>query len=85
MKTRYGNPIVDVVLKEYKNGNVVVQTIDGVVTAPMEEFLKQNADGVLYDLNRLEEQSLAMEKDGDIRWINDFAVAKVIRALMEDR
>ena len=33
----------------------------------------------------MKEQSLAMEKDGDIRWINDFAVAKVIRALMEDR
>ena len=46
---------------------------------PIADFIKQPADGILYDLNRNESTVLTFLPDP--KWINDFAVAQVIRAL----
>lgn len=71
--------IMDFVLAEYEKGNIVVFGIEGPQTTSMENFLNQPIDGMLYDLNRSEEVVLTFIADP--KWVNDFAVAKVIRAL----
>lgn len=70
---------VDFILNEAKKGNVVFNTGMGLAVAPLDEFIQQPADGILYDLNRLEE--VVMTFISDEKWINDYAVALVIRRL----
>jgi len=67
------------VLDKRKEGKVVVATIEGYMSVEVSEFIKQPADGILYDLNRLEEVALTFIDDP--KWVNDFAVALTIRAL----
>jgi hypothetical protein len=68
------------ILEEYKKGNIVVASgIEGLQAMPIAEFIKQPADGMLYDLNRSE--SVVLTFLPNPKWINDYAVAQVIRAL----
>ena len=67
------------ILEEYKKGNIVVAGIEGLQGMPIAEFIKQPVDGMLYDLNRNEAVVLTFLPDP--KWINDYAVAQVIRAL----
>ena len=53
--------------------------VDTPCVCPLKEFLKQPAEGILYDLNRSEVVVLQFIKDQ--KWVNDYAVAKVIREL----
>ena len=69
----------DVVLEEHRKGNIVYMGIEGPVSVPLQDFIKQPADGLLYDLNRDETTVLTFIKNQ--KWVNDFAVAKVIREL----
>lgn len=46
---------------------------------PIKEFIKQPTEGMLYDLNRSETVVLTFLPDP--RWVNDYAVAKVIAEL----
>ena len=71
--------IKDVILQEYDEGNIVVSCFDGLKKIKLSEFIKQPVDGLLYDLNRCETVVLTFIKDK--KWINDYAIAKVIRAL----
>ena len=71
--------IKEFVLKEYEEGNIVVSTFDGLQTVSLKEFVKQPVDGMLYDLNRNETTVLTFIKDP--KWVNDYAVAKVIQEL----
>ena len=71
--------IKEIILEEYKNGNIVVVGVDGLQTMPIKEFIKQPAAGMLYDLNRCEAVVLTFLPDP--KWINDYAVAKVITEL----
>lgn len=71
--------IKDKILEEYKNGNIIVATSEGLQISVLSEFIKQPAEGILYDLNRIEPVVLTFLPDP--KWINDFAVCKVIRAL----
>jgi hypothetical protein len=71
--------IKDVILQEYDEGNIVVSCFDGLKKMELSEFIKQPVDGLLYDLNRCESVVLTFIKDK--KWMNDYAVAKVIRAL----
>lgn len=73
----------ETVLEARKEGKVCMWVLPGEMQiAPLDEFVRQPADGILYDLNRLEECALS---DGGIRWVNDFAVALTIRKLVEQR
>ena len=67
------------ILEEYKKGNIVVAGIEGLQCMPIAEFIKQPIDGILYDLNRSEEVVLTFLPDP--KWVNDYAVAQVIRSL----
>src|SRR6478672_8332194 len=71
----------DFILEEYKSGKIVVATFEGLASMPIAEFIKQPADGILYDLNRSEE--IVMTLLSDPKWVNDFAVAKTIRYLKD--
>jgi hypothetical protein len=71
----------DRILKERDAGRIVFWGLpDELVAVVLDDFLKQPADGILYDLNRLEEVVLTWLPDP--KWVNDFAVATVIRRLV---
>ncbi len=71
--------IKDKILEEYKKGNIVVAGIEGLQAMPIKEFIKQPTEGMLYDLNRNEAVVLTFLPDP--KWVNDYAVAKVIAEL----
>lgn len=73
------NGIKDIVIAEYAKGNVIIQTIEGAHVMPLKEFIKQPVDGILYDLNRNEAVILTFIDDP--KWVNDYAMCKVIREL----
>lgn len=74
----------EMVLAARKEGKIVMWVLpDQLMTAPLDEFVKQPVDGILWDLNRGEECALASAPN--IRWVNDFAVALTIRKLVEQR
>ena len=70
------------ILEEYKNGNIVCATFEGLEVYNLKEFLKQPSTGILYDLNRRESVILSFIEDP--KWVNDYACAKVIHALKEE-
>ena len=69
----------DKILKEYKKGNIVISTVDGLSVAPLKEVIKQPTEGLLYDINRDEATILTLI--GDPKWVNDYACMAVIREL----
>jgi hypothetical protein len=71
----------DKILEEYKKGNVIVATFEGLRITSLDEFIKQPADGILYDLNRNE--SVVLSFIPDPKWVNDYAVSQVIRKLKD--
>lgn len=73
------NEIKDLVIEEYEKGNIVVSGFEGLMTTKLDDFIKQHTDGILYDLNRSELVVLSFINDP--KWVNDYAVCKVIRAL----
>ena len=66
-----------------KKGGIFFMTCDGIRSMKMEDFISQPADGILYDLNRDKATTITLAKGGhsDVRWVNDLAVAYVIKAL----
>lgn len=77
---RTAEELRDLVLRERDKGHVVLSGLPGqLIIAPVEQLVSRHVDGLLYDLNRLEEISLTFLTDP--KWINDFAVALVIRKL----
>lgn len=72
----------ELVLAERAKGNVVFLAIDQVMSMPVKDIIKQPADGLLWDLNRDEATALSfMDEEGMIHWVNNFAVALVIKEL----
>jgi hypothetical protein len=80
MKTK--EEIKQLLIDADKAGNIIVNTIDGLVGYKASVFLSQPVDGLLYDLNRDEATILTFIDDP--KWINDFAVCKVIRLLHQE-
>jgi len=75
----------ELVLEERDKGNVVFLCIDSIMCAPVKEIIKQPTDGLLWDLNRDEATALTfMDKEGMLHWVNNFAVALVIRELKKE-
>lgn len=73
--------IRDKVLNEYKKGNIAVFGSEGLQVANLHDFINQPTGGILYDLNRSE--AVVLTFIDDPKWINDYAVACVIRKLKE--
>jgi hypothetical protein len=72
----------NIVLQNAKDGNVVFLAMDEIMAAPLDEFVKQPTEGLLYDLNRDKVTVLAFIDDP--KWVNDFAVALVIEKLKDN-
>lgn len=70
-----------------KKGRVLVMSEVGLMEHSLESFLRQTADGVLYDLNRDEVTTMALARTkgglSKLRLVNDYAAAQVIRHLMK--
>jgi hypothetical protein len=73
--------IRDIVLKESQDGNIVVACFDGLHKMKLSEFIEQPIEGILYDLNR--DEAVVLTFINEPKWVNDYAVAKVIRALKQ--
>lgn len=71
--------IKEIVLAEYRKGNIVIATVAGLQVMPLKDVVKQPVDGLLYDLNRNEEVVLTFITDP--KWVNDYATIQVIREL----
>lgn len=71
--------IKDKILNEYKNGNIVLATSEGLQVSKLCDLLNQPIDGLLYDLNR--DEATVLTFIDDPKWVNDYAVCQVIRAL----
>jgi hypothetical protein len=67
------------ILDNRNKGRVSYMTWDGLYSAIVDEWIKQPAEGILYDLNRGIETTLTIMPEK--RWINDIAVAVTITAL----
>lgn len=69
------------ILAEYDKGNVVFAGAGSLQVSNLEEFINQPTEALLYDLNRHEMIVMAFIEDP--KWVNDYAVCKVIRALKD--
>lgn len=66
-------------------GEIVIATLDGLMSAKLEDFIRQPSEGVLYDLNRGKLTTITLAGSDELmrkRWINDYAVAVLIEFLM---
>jgi hypothetical protein len=75
--------VLEKIREREKEDMVVFLTIDGFMEAKLENFIKQPADGILYDLNRERITTITLAEAGEIdqRWANDYAVAVTIEYL----
>lgn len=62
------------------NGRITLDTIKGIISLDLKKFISQDADAILYDLNR-DYATLLSTKNNNPRWINDYASALVIKEL----
>lgn len=61
---------------------VAVATIEGIATVRIAELLNQPAEGLLYDLNRDTATNYNRLEHGDMRAVNDIAMAKILTRIM---
>ena len=73
--------LLDIILKEANKGNVVFWSLDTLSVVPLDEFISQPTNGLLYDLNRSPEVITTIMDDP--KWVNDYAVYLVIKCLKE--
>ena len=71
--------IKKLILDKRREGKLVYTSFEGLHSVAIKDFIRQPVDGILYDLNRLEEVALTFIDDP--KWVNDFAVALTIREL----
>ena len=71
--------IKEKILTEYKKGNIVVSSFDGLHISELKEIIKQPVDGLLYDINRNE--SVILTFIDDPKWVNDYASTQILREL----
>ena len=74
------NEIFALIDEQSKLGRVVIENEEGLYTIPIEQMCSQDASGILYDTNRLEEVTKAIKSK---RSVNDIAMAKIVRYLKE--
>lgn len=70
------NDIKKLVLDEEKKGNIVYNTPFGLYSANLDTFLSQSTENILYDLNR--DFGTILAQIGDVKWVNDYALSKVV-------
>jgi len=71
----------DYILQKSHEGMIVLPLLEGYGEQELKNFIAQPVEGILYDLDLLEEQCDLDTKEG----IRRFAIAKTIRALCDMR
>ena len=72
--------ILSSVIEHAKKGEIIFTTIEGPMVANIEDFIKQGAEGVLYDLKKdLAVLYTFFKATGELRYINDIAIANVLK------
>lgn len=71
-----GENIKKLVLEEEKKGNIVYNTPFGLYSEKLDTFLSQSAESILYDLNR--DFGTILAQIYDVKWVNDYALSKVV-------
>lgn len=71
-----GENIKKLVLEEEKKGNIVYNTLFGLYSVKLDTFLSQRAESILYDLNR--DFGTILAQIDDVKWVNDYAMSKVV-------
>ncbi len=71
--------LIELLNKNTQAGKVTFESIEGIVSAPLDEFIKQPAEGMLYDLNR--DMATCLTFIDRPAWINNYACCVVIKAL----
>lgn len=71
-----GENIKKLVLEEEEKGNIVYNTPFGLYSAELDTFLSQSTENILYDLNR--DFGTILGQIDDVKWVNDYALSKVV-------
>ena len=71
--------VFELILKKEKEGKIVINTLGGLQEIELAKFIKQSAEGILYDLNR--DKATVLTFIDDKKWVNDYACGLVIVAL----
>lgn len=74
---------LEYIKEKEKEGKITFMTIEGLMSCPLTDFIKQPAMGVLYDLNRDKLTTITLATEDNLRWINDYAVAVLIEYLIK--
>ena len=73
------------IIQEEKNTNICIMTAEGMKKIPINNFINQSAESILYDLNRDKSTTITIAKTAKgKRWINDYATAVVIENLKKE-
>ena len=71
------------ILEKEKEGKIVFNTIEGLASIDIDEFINQPTEGLLYDLNRDKVTCMTWINNNQETWINNYAGALVITKLKE--
>ena len=71
--------LIEILQKNNQAGKVTFENESGLMSAPIDKFIEQPADGILYDLNR--DPATCMAFIGQPSWVNNYACCVVIKAL----
>ena len=76
---------IDEILEGYKNGQLTYIDREGEHKISVKEFVKTGSDNVLQKLNRTEDVLLKVANAAPekLKWVNDYAMMKVINELYE--
>ena len=71
--------INETVFQSFKDGYIVIFTIDGLERIPIENFVEQPLEGMLYDTNHLEAViRTRAEHEDDFGWVKVMAMLKTL-------
>jgi len=77
--------ILDFILKKEKENKIIFCMLDGLVEQDIDDFIKQPAEGILFDLNRDKITCISWLRYNDCNpiWVNNYAVALTIERLKQ--
>lgn len=79
MRLKEKAQLTESVFDSFSKGNIVFINEEGFFQSPIEEFVKQPLEGMLYDLNRNEAVIRAdANEDKGWRWVHDLSLIKLL-------
>lgn len=69
-------------IRKLPDDKVAIANEEGVYTYAISDLLNQPIEGLLYDLNRDNATNYARLEQGDMRAVNDIAMARILTRIM---